>query len=303
MSASNQFVVAADVNGDSNVDLVCANYTSSTLSVFTNNGNGIFSSNATYVVGTSPFSVTVADIYGTGKPCLISANYNPTDTLTVLTNNGSGVFGSNTTISAVGVGVESVTASDINGSGKLALIVASYYGHGLTVLTNNGAGHFIFSAFLNSGTTVSWGTAADVNGDGKVDLITANNNADTLTIFTNNGSGSFGSNTTVNVGTYPIAVVAADLNQDGGQDLIAVNTFDNDLSVLLNSAVYALKIKRSGSSTSVTWPSIWANWTLQQNTNLATTNWVASSSVLDDGTTKSFTASAPKGNLFFRLMQ
>ena len=107
----------------------------------------------------------------------------------------------------------------------------------------------------------------------------------------------------VNVGTYPTVVAAADLNQDGGQDLIAVNSFDNDLSVLLNSAVYALKIKRTGSAISVTWPSVWANWTLQQNTNLATTNWVASSGVLDDGTTKSLTVGAPKGNSFFRLMQ
>jgi hypothetical protein len=156
---------------------------------------------------------------------------------------------------------------------------------------------------LNAHTTVTWGTAADLNGDGKMDLISANNNGNSLTIFTNNGAGGFTSNSTVSVGNYPVAVVAADLNHDGAPDLIAANLFDTDFSVLLNTAVYALKIKATAGNIAITWPSIWANWTLQQNTNLATTNWLTSAGIFDNGTTKTLTLAAPKGNLFFRLKQ
>ena len=44
-------VVAADVNGDGKIDLIIANVVDNTLTVLTNNGSGVFGSNATYVVG------------------------------------------------------------------------------------------------------------------------------------------------------------------------------------------------------------------------------------------------------------
>ena len=46
-------VVAADVNGDGKLDLISANYGSSTLTVLTNNGSGGFGSNATLCRGQS----------------------------------------------------------------------------------------------------------------------------------------------------------------------------------------------------------------------------------------------------------
>jgi hypothetical protein len=54
----------------------------------------------------------------------------------------------------------------------------------------------------------------------------------------------------------------------------------------------------------VSWPSPSTGWNLQQNTNLATTNWVASpETVNDDGTNKYIIVNLPTGNLFFRLKQ
>jgi len=55
-------VVAADVNGDSKVDLISANYDASTLTVLTNNGSGAFGFNATLNVGSQPRCVVAADI-------------------------------------------------------------------------------------------------------------------------------------------------------------------------------------------------------------------------------------------------
>jgi hypothetical protein len=44
-------------------------------------------------------------------------------------------------------------------------------------------------------------------------------------------------------------------------------------------------------------------WPLQQNSNLATTNWSTSGGISDNGTIKSITITSPTGNLFFRLKQ
>jgi hypothetical protein len=75
-----QDVIAADVNEDGKLDLISANSQTfagqpSTLTVLTNNGSGVFGSNATLNVGSGPSSVVAADVNGDGRLDLISANY------------------------------------------------------------------------------------------------------------------------------------------------------------------------------------------------------------------------------------
>jgi hypothetical protein len=120
VGANPQSVIAVDVKGDGKLDLISANAGDNTLSVLTNNGNGIFGSNATLNVGSFPVCVTAADVNGDGKLDLISANLGA-NTLTVLTNNGNGNFGSNATLNVyvyLGPGCPvSVVAADVNGDG------------------------------------------------------------------------------------------------------------------------------------------------------------------------------------------
>ena len=135
-------VTTADVNGDGKVDLITANFGANygfsgggnTLTVLTNNGSGIFGSNATINVGSGPIAVAVADVNGDGKVDLISANYND-KTLSVLTNNGSGGFVLATNLSVVGH-PNSVTVTDVNGDGKVDLISPLGPNNVVAVFTN-----------------------------------------------------------------------------------------------------------------------------------------------------------------------
>jgi hypothetical protein len=230
-------VVAADINGDGHVDLICANANGYNICVLTNNGSGIFGSNATYTVGRGPMQVIAADLNSVGKLDLITANAGD-NTLTVLTNNGIGVFGSNATLH-VGNEPRSVTTADVRGTGKLDLISANFYDNTLTVLTNNGSGMFGSNATYNVGSLPTSVAAADINGDGKMDLICADYLSNTLTVLTNNGSGVFGYFATLVVDNGPYSVVAADLNGDGKMDLVSANlgntSYSYTLSVLTNS--------------------------------------------------------------------
>jgi hypothetical protein len=228
-------VVAADVNGDGNPDLVSANYDANTLTVLTNNGSGGFGSNATYSVGMAPICVVAADVNNDSASDLIVANF-AANSLIVLTNNGSGTFGSNATL-AVNPSPYCIAAADVNNDGKSDLIAACCYDASIEVFTNNGSGGFPFSTSYptaDRGDLVIFVAATDINADGYVDLISANLSK-TLTLLTNNGSGIFGYNATyrMSYGT-PTCVTSADVDGRDGVDLIC-STDSNLLIVMTNN--------------------------------------------------------------------
>lgn len=65
----------------------------------------------------------------------------------------------------------------------------------------------------------------------------------------------------------------------------------------------ALAIRQSGADVIIYWPSSPAGFLLQQNANLATTNWTSFVGLVgDDGTTKSVTNPPPSRNMYFRLI-
>jgi hypothetical protein len=319
-------VVAADVNGDGKLDLITANGgtngNGTTLTILTNNGSGVFGSNATLTVGSEPVSVVATDVNGDGKLDLVCAN-GLGESLTVLTNNGSGYFGFNATI-PLGTEPSCVTAVDVNGDGKTDLICADIILNALVVFTNNGSGGFAASTqqlslpkfggeYLALPESVA---AADLNGDGRMDLVSANSDdgvAGTLSVFTNNASFRFGSNTTLNVGAFANWVVAADLNADGKPDLISANQDANTLTVLLNTSSFppststpAVNLVLQSNVVHVSWPSVSPGWSLQENSDLTKTNWLPSGCggwpINDNGTNKSLTLPFPKGKLFYRLL-
>jgi hypothetical protein len=77
------------------------------------------------------------------------------------------------------------------------------------------------------------------------------------------------------------------------------------ISVVRTANAPVLTITHTGSSSVVvSWPTSPAGFTLQQNANLATTNWTTSGyTITSAGGTNSITIAPPSGHLFFRLVQ
>jgi len=156
----------------------------------TASGALIFMPAVTYSASGPAESIAVADVNGDGKPDLVVANLclakphcvNIDGVVGVLLGNGDGTFQSPRGY-LTGTNPVAVAVADVNGDGKVDLIVANVGSDTLSVLINNGTGGFALALTLSVGSGPRWVIAADVSGDGKTDLICANYGTNTLTVL------------------------------------------------------------------------------------------------------------------------
>jgi hypothetical protein len=232
-------VVVADVNGDGKPDLVVANECTNdncngVVGVLLGNGDGTFQAAVTY--GSGGYyadSLAVADVNGDGKPDLVVANECSDDTcmsanVGVLLGNGDGTFQAAVTYGSGGYYADSLAVADVNGDGKLDLLVANQCAidsncgssGGLGVLLGNGDGTFRTAVTYDSGGQYPWSLAVgDVNGDGKPDLVVANQYG-TLGVLLGNCDGTFQAALPTTIPGYGFGAIAlADFNADGKLDV------------------------------------------------------------------------------------
>ncbi|MBI4548002.1 MAG: VCBS repeat-containing protein [Ignavibacteriae bacterium] len=235
-------VVAADLDGDGDIDLVTANLQGNSVSVLMNIGDGTFAPKVDYTGLDDPWGVFAADLDLDGDSDLIIANYGyDQGSVTVLKNNGLGSFGNRDDLSTpTGTHTWSVIAADLDKDGYPELVATNpkYVvtdTPSISIWKNKKDG--TFCCRVDSPLTRSPGRviAADLDGDGDKDVCFANHGGGaTLTVFVNNDSGIFSGRFDYPTGTSPFGLVATDLDGDGDLDLAAA-CLQNTVTVLKNN--------------------------------------------------------------------
>jgi hypothetical protein len=181
-----------------------------------NLSTGVYSATELLTGGPEDTSILLAaDIEGDGYPDLLVQTFtgnSPASPITVYHNNGDGTFKVGVTV-LPSVTVYGFTADDVNGDGKVDLVVTTASSQIMTLLGN---GNGTFGSPIESSLPSASGYLAtgDFNGDGKKDLVESNG-----VVMLGDGTGRFTaapSSITINGDG---GLVVGDWNNDGNADV------------------------------------------------------------------------------------
>ncbi len=228
-------VVAADLDGDGDVDLAFAQSSEGTTGqavlVWLNDGRGGFGGEARFPTGAGPTGIAAGDIDGDGDIDLVTANngFNAAN-VSVLVNDGAAGFATRRDLAAPGQKPRRVEVADLTGDGRPEIVASLSDGSpDFAVFTNDGRGGFGTPTLHSAGFTSATDGGvklADLDRDGDADVLfgaMANGLVSSVALFRNQGGGQLGAPeslmTAMAFGTvYDFAV--ADVTGDGWPDIL-----------------------------------------------------------------------------------
>ena len=232
-------LIAGDVTGDGQLDLVSANNNDNDVSVLIGDGKGAFkpASGSPFACGPSPYPVALADLDGDRDLDIVVPNSGPGPrTVSVLLGDGHGSFrtAEGSPFKADGAAYF-VAVADLNGDRKPDVVATHDDARDATLYLGDGKGGLVKAknSPLKLGNRAWSAVPADLDGDGKTDLAFGAEHG--VAVLLGDGRGEFrraaGSPFRTGKGTWRIELL--DVNQDGKLDFLANNVESDDISGLL----------------------------------------------------------------------
>lgn len=214
-------VAIGNIDADPALDVVAVNARSNTLSIYTGDGQGVFTPREALTVGASPQDVVLADLNNDGRLDLVLALGNQ-DEVSVRLGNGDGTF-ADPQAYQVGNTPNRLAVDDLNGDGLLDIVVTNRRSGDLSVLLATAPGVFAAARTFVADSEPEAVTVGDLNNDDVLDVITANQGSEsgaTVAVLTHLGNGNMHAVEDIPAGAGPSDVAVADVDGDGAPDMI-----------------------------------------------------------------------------------
>ncbi len=217
-------LAAGDFNGDGRTDLAVAHSGNNCVYVLFSTGNG-FANAVRFTVGVQPRALAAGDFNVDGRADLAVVNGGSRN-VTMLLGQAANQMNVRPSFPVAGATGRAL-ADDLNGDGKLDLVLSS---NGMTLallLFGDGQGGFSAPQPLQPPGTIYHGypdinslVSGDFNGDGQRDLALVQNEGVLSTnVYLGLGAGQFAGANIFAAPTLPFDLAVGDLNGDGKQDL------------------------------------------------------------------------------------
>jgi hypothetical protein len=227
----------------------------SALSFYARRPDGTFTRTAGPTIpGVLPVHLAAGDLNGDGRDDLVVAATG-TNRVFVYLQKADGGFGPTPDYqSDVGIDPSALSLADVNGDGRVDIVITNQFSGDVSVLLNDPAKPFCAELRFRAGIGLYWvdqndsslvmrsfqGSAGVVSGifdEGKpTDLVVTNSGANSFSLLQGTGLGGFlnpQAARSFSTGVRPTAVVAGDFNHDGHLDLAILNEVSQDLSIFL----------------------------------------------------------------------
>ncbi|MBI4717817.1 MAG: VCBS repeat-containing protein [Planctomycetes bacterium] len=226
-------IAVLDADGDGDTDIVNTNYSTSSMCLIRNDGNGVFGAAAFFDGGTqSEWALSAADMNDDGILDLVLGGQS-SGQIVVRRGNGDGTFSPLANQTCGGL-VWMLNTGDLNGDGAEDVAVVNSDTNNAAILLNNGSGGLNPPQIYATDPFPLASDVGDLDGDGDLDWITASYSGD-WRIHTNDGQGSFSV-----LGEVPAPIAAScslclDFDRDGDLDLALIDEREDVVILMKNS--------------------------------------------------------------------
>ncbi|MFH2140991.1 MAG: FG-GAP-like repeat-containing protein, partial [Bacteroidota bacterium] len=182
-------VYACDIDGDNDMDVLCASVTDNEIAWFENlDGIGTFGTKQTITtLANDALCVYAADIDSDGDFDVLSASLADDKIAWYENTDGQGAFGVQQIITTIADGARRVYASDIDSDGDIDVLSASIGDSKIAWYENvDGNGTFGAQQIITTNVNGPWSViACDIDNDGDNDVLTASVNDDKIAWYRN----------------------------------------------------------------------------------------------------------------------